>query len=541
MKEYPNLNRDYITYNEFRSDPNDTGVYEGHYIRKDVIIRKTLPWYVIPTRVQFPGGAVLRGFAVPGAIDPTTERIALATYWDWPIETIEKANMRLVLKTSTGKNLIDTTVNAGYHWYTPDQWIDTGLICRYIFVPCTIDSGQESVRLSFLSEGDNEIAAFDISTRRDDYEAIINRIAQTSLDFDQDIPVRLAETGRLLHMLQPRFWDLETGQKLISDYMDKYLGEYDEPENSHDADSMLAIFKVIRALDPAHEKVMEYGESLNRYYYRIARERLDNGWRHYPQAFDEYLKALQASASFPEVRKGLEAIRPWVVYLHQNPEILVEYPNLIPIDEWLSIYREFLRGSKIRQNPFHSLFVNHLVDKKQIQAEFENLSTMDRMQLYQLELTSADLDRCYAAGQPLATYGEGALILADCRLTMIGEGECLFEAVFIPDKRLNKNYAIDGVFFASSNDLLPEAYRERGHQQISFGTIPALISLPDKQPSYTWRKLDLDFTPVNFSVGLYVPGGPPWYPLMIDNPDQKVFNCSQDQKKASRIKKPGPN
>jgi 4-amino-4-deoxy-L-arabinose transferase-like glycosyltransferase len=525
MKQYPELERDYITYSEIQPDPNDSGVYSGHYIRKDIVIKQTLPWMADPAEYTTGKGCRLLGSAIPYAINPESGRVAVVLYWQTPSRA-ENDKFRIMFTDAADHVLADTLLSVGYDWYKPHQWQDTGYVCQYLFIPIP-DSLEEGSYILSITDGtgdryDLKRVGYHRKTAKSKikaqygYEDFTRLEAQRSRQFS-GILHQIAECGVYMKMLRADYWKTEEGQVLIGNYIWDNFAENDYIDPSL-VDLFLGILAEIRSLNPIQKDVLKYGALLNRYYDKRGDEYLEKGWRYYGDALDCYVKAIKASGSFPKVRKKLEANRPWASYLKSNPELLTDYDELLTTEKWLEIYREFERGSKFKYRPFRKLFFGHLVDYDQVRDEWSSLTVLDRMHLLQLGIVSGSAEDSYLGNKPQSTFGGGKLVLAECRIKRLVDRQYLFEAVFIPQDLPDRNYALSINLFAPEVGLLPEQYRQRGSQPYSFGTIPALWQLPDDEPSYVWRILELDYDPVKFNVTVYVPGGPPWYPLNNDNP-----------------------
>ncbi|MCP4569507.1 MAG: hypothetical protein GY841_18175 [FCB group bacterium] len=524
--ENPDLRSLYLIYDEGEVAVNryGPGIIDGRYIRKGIILKDRLSHYAQPASIQFSNGLRLAGYTLPPVVDSAADRISLALYWDSPTSADDTAHVSLLLMNTASDIILDSLVFPGYDWYRPIQWKDTALVCQNLFIPREYFPDDTSIIVALADGADRWYVLDTLVFGQSRYEKHLSTVIDSSLSITKDIPGYLWETMVYLRRLNRDIWDSPTGKRLVANYVDVYLGKFRKPLSPTSADSVLKIVELLKRLDPVNRDIADYGFSLHEYYCDCASNSVSNTWWQYPQAFDYYQMALGADASDPRIRKEIELIRPWADYIHRHPELINRFPKQLPLCVLLDIYREFLRGSRIQKQYFHDLMIGRLINDEQVQEEIAALSIMDRMHLHQLGFVDGRISACYLDDSPKATFGGNTLEMPACRLLPLASGKYLFEAIFIPHYLPARKYALSLNISGESPDVLPEQYRFRGSAPLSIRTIPDLCDLPDNSPAYVYKIIELTFRPVKFEVIVYVPGGPPWYPLHNDNSGDNFIN-----------------
>ncbi|MCP4565951.1 MAG: LTA synthase family protein [FCB group bacterium] len=149
-----------------------------------------------------------------------------------------------------------------------------------------------------------------------------------------------------------------------------------------------------------------------------------------------------------------------------------------------------------------------------LEQEFDSLTTLDRMRLFQLGLTERTLEDCYAQDEPLMTFGGNQLEMADCRLSFKSPKRYSFEAIFIPHNRdLDLDLTLKLQLYR-----LKDGKPSKSKQPRLFtyqATLPIQI-MPFNEPSHVTFDIALDFEVERYRVSIFRPGQRPPRSLPMD-------------------------
>ncbi len=197
----------------------------------------------------------------------------------------------------------------------------------------------------------------------------------------------------------------------------------------------------------------------------------------------------------------------------------VFYDSISPVNTFRIIFKEYFNGDfeLLPDKSYYSKAARpydfQLVEKSQLvhirstfdyllENDFDSLPTLDRMILYEKEMTDRALVDCYAGGEPLMTFAGGTLEMADCRLIPLENNYYLFEAVFIPHSFAGGVYELELRFFEGNAVDSSAMQGFRFFYKKKFATIPSLDEMTDGKPTHTVHIFYLESLPAKYTISV---------------------------------------
>ncbi|MCP4565952.1 MAG: LTA synthase family protein [FCB group bacterium] len=162
---------------------------------------------------------------------------------------------------------------------------------------------------------------------------------------------------------------------------------------------------------------------------------------------------------------------------------------------------------------------------KLLKQEFDSLTTLDRMRLFQLGLTDQTLEDCYAEGKPLMTFGDNRLEMADCRASYQSPKHYSVEAVFIPHDDLDIDYTVQIQFLRRISNKTDQSGQDRSF--IFTAPLP-VVTMPLDVPSYVMYSANLPFKPERYSLSIFQSVKNQRKFLPIDGSENLIFEVTDD-------------
>ncbi|MEE9441632.1 MAG: glycosyltransferase family 39 protein [candidate division Zixibacteria bacterium] len=514
MRNYPKFNNMYVAYKERHLDENYFGenVYDGQYVRKDIIARDEIPFFAKPIKRD---GFALNAYYCPNRISPKASRIPICLYWEGDLLEPSLDKLNISLTDPDGSLIFDSLFKIGYEWYPPDIWDDNKMICQNVFIPLNAndrDSMYLSIQLDNEDIDSSKLIIRDCDIGNDELYAIVS-----SFNKLKDIIPGIKDYASLMHLESRGFWNSAEGKVQINDLAKKFLGDRASWSFEKNHDSLWMIIMTMRQIMPQNDMINGYGKSLHGYYISAAQKSLDSGWQSHSKAFEFFNRAIESYPSDPKPRKILEQMRPWIEYLNLHKNSLMEYGKNLPLTKMLEFYRHFYRESKIKFKPFEKFFITHLLPHYDYVDKIDSLDVYDQVTLMQLRKLRGNVKKSIKLNNRIQTFGNKKLELLDSRLIPLDSGKYLFESVFIPHNIADKQYVLSLNIAGRSIDDIPEKFRHRGTFPYSFYTLPPIPKLKNHIPNYAWQILNLEFEPYKYEITVFVSGGPPWHPLFNDH------------------------
>ncbi|MCP4566762.1 MAG: LTA synthase family protein [FCB group bacterium] len=136
-----------------------------------------------------------------------------------------------------------------------------------------------------------------------------------------------------------------------------------------------------------------------------------------------------------------------------------------------------------------------------LESDFDSLSTMDRVILWARGLVDRPLADCYPDGQPQLSFANGAIHLAESRVTKVGPGEYQFEAVFVQIGMSQSQFNVDIRFYTTDSTGQHNSHRRLGH-------IKEEIQLPPGTAKVIGKMVRMTLAPEKYTVSIFSGGQP---------------------------------
>ncbi|MCK5126906.1 MAG: hypothetical protein KAR42_11680 [candidate division Zixibacteria bacterium] len=512
MHQYEIFHEDYAVYqkNHFETTLEGDSLFDGQFIRKSNVHSKTVPYYAYDS--DHPS---LAGWYIPDAIEENDSTIVIALFWTAPLP--EKVEDSIVIQVSgSGNNNWIRVLPIGYHWYLPKDWRDGGVVSQYIHLPILKEGTAEYLSIEAYSSDSSSLFLHHLTISNSARLAAMQTVKEASFLTAGTPAETIQWTERLMMQFDLDFWKADEGYTFVKQQLDYHFDAPTSEFMASDTDSLLSIFLALKKITPGHRGLLKIGHLFHDYYIAAADSLLGLSHVSHLQAFKCCLKANDAWAGDPLVRKKIEMMRPWVEYLSTSNIETQNTSTIALLELACDAHRKYIRGSVRKHDMFVEFVREFLFEGINLDTVFDSLSLEDRFQLCQLGDLDFTLENCYGDAGPLQIFGDGALEVVQSHLRKLPNGKYLFDAILIPHSLPDRRYVLELNIVPRDTSSIPEQFKWKGVYPRSFGSLPALWDLDDHKATYVWREIELLGKPDKYSIAVFVSGGPPWYPLKSD-------------------------